>query len=188
MGKRNVAVLLVASALSIPAYAADEGWYLIGSVGQTKLKDSAAIAPPVTFDDTDTGFRLGGGYMFNKNIGVEATYVDLGKATVKGPVGFSGDWKASGVAVVALGVLPINPQWSVHGRLGFIDATAKIEGPGGSDSSTDLKTTFGVGGAFHLNKEFSIHLDYDIYDKLGDENKTGKSSVDMISLGVMYKF
>src|SRR5437660_11656977 len=99
MVKKKIAVLLAVSALSIPAYAADEGWYLIGSVGQTKFKDSADIAPPVTFDDTDTGFRLGGGYMFNKNFGVEGTFVDLGKATVKGPAGFSGDGKASGVAV-----------------------------------------------------------------------------------------
>jgi OmpA-OmpF porin, OOP family len=186
--KKKVAVLLAASALSIPAYAADTGWYVVGSIGQTKFNDVNSIAPPINFDDSDTGFKLGGGYMFNKFVGVEGAYVDLGKATVKGPAGFSGDFKASGISVVALGVYPINPQWSVHGRLGFIDATVKIEGPGGSTSSTDVKTTFGVGGAFHLNKEWSVHLDYDIYSSLGDNSKTGESDVNMISLGVMYKF
>jgi len=192
MIKKKVAVLVAASALSVPAYAADDGWYLVGSVGQTKFKDANDFAPPITFDDTDTGFRLGGGYMFNKNFGVEGSYVDLGKAKVKSPAGISGDFKASGFAVVALGVLPINPQWSVHARLGLIDATAKATASAGglsaSDSSTDVKTTYGVGGAFHLNKEWSIHLDYDIYSKLGDDSTTGESTVNMFSLGVMYKF
>src|SRR5258708_22184764 len=99
MVKNKVAVLLVASALSIAAYAADEGWYLSGSVGQTKFKDANDLAPPITFDDTDTGFRLGGGFMCNKYIGAEVSYVDLGKAKVSGPAGLSGDFKASGFSV-----------------------------------------------------------------------------------------
>ena len=76
--------------------------------------------------------------------------------------------------------------------LAWLDATAKATASAGglsaSDSSTDVKTTYGVGGAFHLNKEWSIHLDYDIYSKLGDDSTTGESTVNMFSLGVMYKF
>src|SRR5689334_21959854 len=74
---KKVAVLLAASVLSIPAYAADQGWYLLGEVGTTKFKniDTTGLTN-ASVDDTDMGFKLGGGYMLNKFFGVEAAYAD----------------------------------------------------------------------------------------------------------------
>ena len=187
MIKKKVAVLLAASALSIPAYAADSGWFVLGSAGITKYNDKDSPPPGVSVDDTDMGFKLGGGYMFNKNLGVEAAYVDLGKEKFTAP-GLSGEAKASGEVIAALGVWPLNEQFSVLGRLGLINATVKVSGGGASDSSTDVKLTYGVGGAYNLNKQFSVRLEWDRYDKLGDSNTTGESTVDLISLGVAYKF
>lgn len=188
MIRRNVAALLAASALSIPAYAADTGWYLVGDVGQTKIKDAFSDAPAGTsIDDTDTGFKLGGGYMFHKNVGVEAAYVDLGKATAT--LGAqSAEGKASGEVVSAVLNLPIGDRFAVLGRLGFINATVKVSGGGTSESSTDMKMAWGIGGAFFITQQLGIRLNYDSYNKLGDKDKTGESTVDMISLGVMYKF
>jgi OmpA-OmpF porin, OOP family len=187
MIKKNVAVLVAASALAIPAYAADDGWFLLGSVGMTKYKDKEDPGPGISVDDSDMGFKLGGGYMFNKNLGVEAAYVDLGKEKFTAP-GLSADAKANGIVVAALGVFPINEQFSVLGRLGIIDATVKISGGGADDKSTDVKFTGGIGAAYNINKEFSVRLEYDFYSKLGDKDKTGESDVSMISLGVAYKF
>jgi opacity protein-like surface antigen len=186
---RNVAVLLAASALSIPAYAADTGWFVLGSAGMTKYNDKEATPPGISVDDSDVGFKLGGGYMFNRNIGVEAAYVDLGKEKFTAP-GFSADAKASGEVLAALGVWPLNDQFSLLGRVGIINATVKVSGGGADVKSTDVKLTFGVGGAFNLSKELSLRLEWDRYDKLGnsDPNSTGESDVDLISLGVVYKF
>jgi OmpA-OmpF porin, OOP family len=186
---KNVAVLLAASALSIPAYAADSGWFLFGSAGMTKYKDKDPTPPGISVDDSDIGFKLGGGYMFNKYLGFEAAYVDLGKEKFTAP-GFSADATASGEVVSALGVWPINEQFSLLGRVGAINATVKVSGGGQSVKSTDVKLTYGVGGAFNLNKQFSVRLEWDRYDKLGnsDPNSTGESDVDLISLGVVYKF
>lgn len=185
---RNLAVILAAFALSIPAYAADTGWYVVGSVGQTKFKDiDTSGIPNPSVDDTDTGFKVGGGYMFHKNFGVEAAYVDLGKATVSSG-GQSGDATASGEVVAVVGVLPLGDKFSLLARIGLINATVKITGFGTSESSTDVKTTYGVGAGFNFTPHLGIRLDYDQYKKLGDTNKTGESDVDMISLGVVYKF
>jgi OmpA-OmpF porin, OOP family len=188
MIRRNAAVLLAASALSIPTYAADTGWYLLADVGQTKIKDAFSDAPAGTsIDDTDTGFKVGGGYMFHKNVGVEAAYVDLGKATAT--LGSqSAEGKASGEVIAAVLSLPVGDRFAVLARLGFINATVKVTSPGASDSSTDVKATWGIGGAFFITQQLGIRLNYDSYNKLGDKNKTGESTVDMISLGVMYKF
>src|SRR6266478_3561728 len=55
MAKKNVLVLLAAFAISIPAFAADTGGYLVGMIGQTKFKDvdTTGIAN-ASVKDTDT--------------------------------------------------------------------------------------------------------------------------------------
>ncbi len=196
MAKKNVLVLLAAFAISIPAFAADTGGYLVGMIGQTKFKDvdTTGIAN-ASVKDTDTGIKLGGGYAFNRNLAVEAAYVDLGKATFSGTVvgvNVSGTTKASGPVVVAVGMLPLGNQFTLLGRLGVIDATVKADASGGgfsaSEKSTKVKTTFGIGVTYSFTQQFAIRGDFDRYSKLGDSNTTGESDVDMISIGVVYKF
>jgi OOP family OmpA-OmpF porin len=186
---KTYAVLVAASVFSIPAYAADTGWFLLGSYGATKFHsvDTSGIGSP-TVDYTDKGFKLGGGYMFNRNFGVEAEYVRLGQATVTGTAAFSGSAKAHGVVVSALGVWPINDQFSVLGRLGFINGTIEVSSAGQSDTSTDLKLAYGLGVAYSISKEWSVRLEYDLYSGLGNSSTTGQSDVDLLSLGVVYKF
>jgi OOP family OmpA-OmpF porin len=186
MAKRHVLAVLAASAISVPAFAADTGGYLVGMVGQTKAKD-VEVFPGESLDDTGTGIKLGGGYAFHRNVGVEAAYVDLGKATITGG-GQKAEFKSSGLVVTAVGMLPLNNQVTLLGRLGFIDATVKATAPGVSEKSTKVKTTFGIGASYNFTPQFAVRGDFDRYSKLGDNNTTGESDVDMISVGVVYKF
>src|SRR5215467_15829486 len=111
--------------------------------------------------------------MFMKYFGVEASYVDFGKATNSGV-----DVTASGEVVNAIGVYPFNNQWSAFARAGLINATLKA----GGTSSTDVKATYGVGGAFNFNRNLALRASYDIYSKLGDSGRTGETDVDMLSV------
>jgi OOP family OmpA-OmpF porin len=201
MVKKNVLSLLAAFAISTPVFAADTGGYLFGVFGQTKLKDSidtTGITNP-SLDDTGTGIKIGGGYAFHRNVGIEVAYVDLGKATLSGRVGtinISETFKASGLVVTAVGMVPINQQFSLLGRLGFINATVKDEATASLGSvsasasvkSTDMKMTFGIGVSYSFTPQFAVRADYDSYNKLGDNDTTGENTVDMISVGVVYKF
>jgi len=189
MAKKNVLAFLAAFAVSIPAFAADTGGYLFGMVGQTKVKDVDTTGfTNVSVDDSDTGFKLGGGYAFHRNFGVEAAFVDLGKATASAG-GQSAEVKASGLSVVAVGMLPLGQNFSLLGRFGVINATVKASGPGFSDDTTDMKTTFGIGASYSFTPKFAVRADYDVYQKLGDNDTTGKESdVNMLSIGVVYKF
>jgi len=186
MVKRHILVLLGAFAISVPAFAADTGGYLVGMVGQTKAKNVETF-PGESLDDTDTGIKLGGGYAFHRNVGVEVAYVDLGKATITGG-GQKAEFKSSGLVVAALGMLPLNNQFTLLGRLGIIDATVKATAPGLSEKSTKVKTTFGIGVSYSFTPKFAVRGDFDRYSKLGDKNTIGESDVDMISVGVVYKF
>jgi OOP family OmpA-OmpF porin len=188
MAKKHVFALLAALSISAPVFAADTGGYLVGMVGQTKFKDvdTGGLAN-VSVDKTDVGIKLGGGYAFHRNFGVEAAYVDLGKATASAG-GQTAEAKASGPEVVAVLMLPIGNQVTLLGRLGVIDATVKISGPGGSDKATKVKTTFGIGATYSFTPKFAVRADYDVYKNLGDNATTGESDVDMISVGVVFKF
>jgi OOP family OmpA-OmpF porin len=158
-------------------------------VGQTKFKDiDTTGVPNASVKDTGTGIKLGGGYAFSRNLAVEAAYVDLGKATASAG-GQTAEAKASGPVVVAVGMLPLgSSQFTLLGRLGLIDGTVKLSGPGGSDKATKVKPTFGIGVAYSLTPQFAVRGDIDRYSKLGDNNTTGESDVDMISVGVVFKF
>src|SRR6266446_6396799 len=174
MANKYVLALLAAFAISIPAFAADTGGYLVGMFGQTKIKDVDTTGlNNVSLDDTSTGIKLGGGYAFNRNFAVEGAYVDLGKAKVTGTFGgnnASETIKASGLVVTAVGMVPINQQFSLLGRLGLINATVKADASVGNASasvkSTDMKTTFGIGVAYSFTQQFAVRADYDVYQKL----------------------
>jgi len=196
MAKRHVLALLAASAISVPAFAADTGGYLVGMFGQTKVKDidTTGIGNP-SKDDTGTGFKIGGGYAFTRYFAVEGAYVDLGKATASGTFGGSNasvTFKSSGLVVAAVGMVPLSQQFSLLGRFGLINATVKVDATlgnaSGSNKTTDMKTTFGVGASYSLTPKFAVRGDYDVYQKLGDNATTGESDVNMLSVGVVYKF
>src|SRR5207342_2946038 len=72
------------------AVAAESGWYLGGGIGQsqaniaddrisTQLSGYGLTMTSIDDDDKDTGYKLFGGYKFNKYFAVEGGYFNLGK-------------------------------------------------------------------------------------------------------------
>ena len=53
----------------------DPGFYVGAGVGQSKIE-----ADDINFDEDDTGFKVFGGYQFNKYFAVELAYIDGGNA------------------------------------------------------------------------------------------------------------
>ena len=89
-------------AFSAPAAAQDAGWYIGAAYGMTSFDlDTTGITNP-TVDDSDSGFKIYGGFQFNKHLGAEVGYVDAGKATFSGKIdedGQKADIKFSGKLV-----------------------------------------------------------------------------------------
>ena len=84
-------------------------------------------------DDTDTTWRIGGGYQVNAYFAVEVAYMDAGEAKVEatlvGPAFTPAPpfyqretitYEATGVEVSGLGQYPISERFQVLGRLGII--------------------------------------------------------------------
>ena len=174
------AILFAAALLTLPvlpAVAADNGFYLGGSVGQANLKidDLTNGIATADFDADDTAFKLIAGIRPLDWLGVEAAYVNFGEPedTVLGQkLQADGD----GISAFAVGFLATGPV-DLFAKVGLISWDSKI---GGSfdDDGTDL--AYGVGAQFRV-LSLSVRAEYEKFD-ISDVD------LDMISVGVTYTF
>lgn len=213
--KKLILIGLVAAALPIsaPAFAGGgSGWYAGIGAGVSDFHADAAeidqalaaqgITASTAVDDRDTGYKAFVGYQFNPNFALEGGYVDFGKAKANGtftapaPGGtYSGEVKANGWNLDAVGILPVGGNFSLFGKLGFIrskvDASASAASGGAlgfaSASSTETNPTFGVGAKYDFTPNVSGRLEWERFKNLGDVN-TGEGDVDLWSIGVVYSF
>jgi OOP family OmpA-OmpF porin len=195
------AVSILASA---PVQAAEEGFYIFGTVGQSRadVKKSDFLEEEypgihTSLDKTDTGYKLQVGYRFNDYVAVEGGYVDLGKMkfSLSSPIGgIKAESKASGINLAAVGFMPLDPSFSVFAKAGIINAKVKMKASSSvigetfneSGSERSTRPMFGLGAVYSLSKTVDLRVEYEWFNKLRfDDSKT---NVDMISAGVAIKF
>jgi opacity protein-like surface antigen len=174
------AILFAAALLAlpvVPAVAADNGFYLGGSIGQANLKvdDLSNGISTADFDGDDMAWKLIAGFRPLDWLGLEASYVNFGEPedTVLGEkLKAEGD----GITAFAVGFLPVGPV-DLYAKAGLISWDSKISGDF-SDDGTDL--AYGVGAQFRV-LSLSIRAEYEKFD-------VSNVDLDMISVGVTYTF
>ena len=184
MHKRlGLTALAALSLMAATAAQADTqpGFYAGAGIGSTKVGDDNLSG----VDDSDTGFKIFGGYTFTENWGVEVSYFDFGEASVS-----AGNSSASvgitGLSASAVGRLPVNDMFAVYGKLGFASYDVDLDfnnvpgfGSGHlSDSDSDL--IYGVGGALSFGGNFEARLEYEALNVDGDAS--------MISVSGLFRF
>lgn len=193
------AFLATACLINVPASAQDAGFYAGIAFGRSDFKDACA-GVPIACDDADTAWKLFGGYQFNKYLGAEFGYVDLGKASANGTIlgaAASATAKAKGWELLGVGTLPFSDKFSAYGKAGLfrwdadVSATAVIPGfapaaVSASDNGTDV--TFGLGLKYDHTKNIGVRLEWQRYKDVGNDATTGKSDVDLLSVGIVFKF
>lgn len=166
-----------------------------------------------------TGYRLTVGYQFNPYFGVEGGYVNLDNVHANGDLRVettaanpfaplegiatyadAAKLRARGWELAATGSWPLNPRWSLFGRLGMFDSHYKLDitstpappYPGGSAASTSESRstwapTAGFGVSFSPVNHLALRLGWDRYAHLGSRNTSmGRFNVNLVSLGVVY--
>ena len=141
-------------------------------------------------------WRIFGGYQFHKNIAVELGYADLGSVEASGVVlgvPVTAEIETKAWDLVAVGILPLNEQFSLHAKAGIarwdLDTTASAVGLGAvsiSENGTDF--TFGFGGQFNFTKNVGARVEWQRYNDVGDSGTTGQSDFDVISASVLFMF
>lgn len=170
------------------ALAQSSNWYVGGHFGQAKAKGACDgfSDPGVSCKDTDTSWKVLGGYQFSRNFAAELGYADFGKVRASGPGGFV-EAKARAFDLVGVGILPLADRFSVYGKLGAYRGTVDVTlrtttlNADASDSSTDL--TFGGGVYYDITPQVATRAEWQRYQDIG-----GKDNVDVISVGALFRF
>lgn len=167
--------------LGITGSAVAQGYIGAGAGITTSDLCNEISGPGVSCDDEDTGLKIFGGFKFTPNIAVEGAWIDLGEVSASGPGG-SATVEADGFQIAAVGILPINPQWSLFGKVGAFmwDASATASsGASASDDGTDIM--FGFGGMWNITPQFGLRAEWERFD-------VDSEDVDFLSVGIQFNF
>lgn len=202
--------LVALAAIASPfAMADDSGWYGGANIGQSRatiddpkitssLLTGGFTTSSITDDDRSTGYKIFGGYQFNKNFALEGGYFDLGKfgftATTVPAGTLSGNIKVRGLNLDVVGILPITDKFSAFGRAGMNYADARdsftgtgavrVTNPNPSKRDTNYKVGLGLQYAFTESLAMRAEVErYRINDAVGN-----KGDIDLVSVGLVYRF
>jgi OOP family OmpA-OmpF porin len=173
----------------LSAEALGNPWYIGAGVGQSEVDDFCSGVS--NCDDTDTGWKLFGGYRFTQYVAIEAGYVDFGKFSGNSG-GISGSAEVTGVTAHVVGTLPLNERFSLIGRLGTIYADVDVKASGfgiyyhDDDQSFDFAA--GVGAEVNITNQFSLRAEYELFKDVGDDDTTGEDDVSLASLSAVFRF
>jgi len=204
-----LSVLAMSLLSSTCALAADEGWYVGTSYGETRsdVIDARIIDALIgngyrtrilNDDEVDRGYKVFAGYQINPNFAVEGGYFSLGKFRYQAEMDrlavVRGDSTTDGVNLDLVGLLPVTERMSVFARAGAVYVESRERrwetGPlinrYDHGRETDLSYKFGAGVQYAMTDALALRLEAERYrlDDLGGS----KSDVDMFSVGMVYSF
>ena len=193
------------------------GLYVGAHLGETKaqidtgkdqqdLQASGFTNTGISADDTTSGWSLLVGYRFNRYVAAEVAYLATSEFTesttvtaVNGtpvtPTPINVKIKPRNVfTLAAVGMLPITEQFYPYAKLGAYQAKLDVEtnaptlGPNQTQSATNSGWLGGLGIAYNITPYITVRGEFERLSKVGDENTTGQSNIDFISVGVVYNF
>jgi OOP family OmpA-OmpF porin len=199
--KKIATALLLFTAVSAPAFAADRGTYLAVDLGKVNYSDDKGTPP-----SNPGAIRFAGGYHFTEYLGVEAGYSTIGNSTTDTNLGFgastSETMKASSFQISAVGTYPINDKFDLFAKIGAantkLDYTYSAIGAtptSGSGSATKTNLLIGVGAQYNINQHFGIRASYEDFGKTNlvasfSDGSTGSANfgLKVFSVGGVYNF
>jgi hypothetical protein len=181
----------------------DEALLVYDAFGFTPTSTSASLDPK----DSAYGFVVG--WRLTQHIALEGGYMDLGTVAYKDrstglfantppPENWAQniETSTSGIALSALGILPLSYRWETYARGGVLIANSEesvfiTDGVNSqklraTQSSFDLFA--GVGVSFSLAEIYNIRFEYGRVFKAGDNKVLNEADVDMATLNVTVSF
>ena len=205
----TIAGLGTLTAVAAAAQASSSYYYLGVGAGQTRVNiDESRVAAQlftegvtrneISNDERSTGYKVFGGYQFNRNVALEAGWFSLGNFgfnTTTTPAGtLSGKFHVEGLNLDVVGLLPVSENFSLLARVGAQIARTRddfngtgavvVTNPSPSRRSTNLKA--GVGMQYAVNSAFIVRVEgeqYRVNDALGQ-----RGNINMVSLSVLIPF
>jgi OOP family OmpA-OmpF porin len=177
--KTRLYAIAIAVAVALPAVAADNGFYLGGSIAQSAI-DTGAIGNVKINDDTN-GYKVFGGYRFITFLGGEVSYADLGTAKSSNDLNEFGakGWQAAAMGYIPFGIGDIFAKYGVMGWKG--DYTSTVGGVRSTVAHDGTDPLYGVGLQFRI-KSWAIRGEAEYLDIKSTDK------IYMYSIGASYTF
>jgi opacity protein-like surface antigen len=160
-------------------------WYCLGALTGTAYAQSSsqalgwgdylgAAAGVPNFGDV--GLKVFGGQQLHRYFGWEASIMRFAREVNSTPLGDvrTDFWGVSGAAV---GILPVNSDFSAFAKLGAMAGRKRVRGPGGDNDDNALNLLVGIGARYALTPRAAIRAEYEDFNQ-----------GNLISVGVTYKF
>lgn len=127
-------------------------------------------------DFGDVGLKAFGGQQLHRYYGWEAAITRFAREVENTPFGDvrSDFWGLSGAAV---GILPVNNEFSAFAKLGVMAGRKRVRGPGGENTDNDINLLVGIGARFALTPRAAIRAEYEDFNQ-----------GNLFSVGVTYRF
>ncbi len=172
-----------------------------------------SLEPVLAYDDEATAWRVFAGYRLNKHVAVETGYTGFGKFSYSGNYSydnpgtlpdFSGSFAGKAEPKIwtlgALAILPLGSQFELFGKLGAafweMETTETMATTVGSESQrssrsaskTGSSLNVGLGLQYSLSNSLALRLEWERFDDVGEKTLTGETDIDLLTLGVAYRF
>lgn len=175
--------IIATMAISSAAFAEGSDVYVGGNIGV----GSPNINMPNGEDKKSSA--VGGvvlGYKFNPYVAIEGQYTGAGKVTDK----TNGSAKVDAASLTMLGILPLNDQFNLYGKLGIATTKTTVSSLKSLNDATRVGVTYGLGAEYELNHSLGMRLGWDHYNASVQEASGHEKNVgdEVVSVGAIYHF
>jgi opacity protein-like surface antigen len=151
-------------------------------------------------DRQATGWKVFAGHRFGPNFAVEGGYTWLGRYDFHGqiiadPGTVNSQFKAESINAFAVGILPWTPEFEAFAKAGVGFWRAKLSANGTfagrssrAESARGWSPILGVGLQYHLAPQWTLRAEAERFFNIGKADRTGRTEIDLYSLGVQYHF
>ena len=143
-----------------------------GSMGASQA--SSYCSGESNCEDTDTAWKIFGGYKFTDKLSVEGAYMNLGDIHKNGE-----NSDVSALAAYGVGTLPVTEQFDVFGKIG----ASRWSSDNTDGSTSGFGASYGVGAKMNINENTKLRAEWEkVLDV--ETSDSGSTDVNMLSVGV----
>jgi len=184
---KRIILAAVATIACNLALAAEPGPYLSASVGSA---DQKLVADGLAVAMSDTAFQLAAGYRYANNVGIEAGYTNMGKATILADT-VSVSSKPKSIHLAITYSYNLTPDFAFTGKLGGVHTRTVLAATDGTESASEAELRnsllVGVGMSYTFKPGIALIADYQNFGKIVRSNGDGLKA-HVVSVGVRYSF
>lgn len=147
-------------------------YYFGGSIGSSE--GSSYCSGESNCEDSDTAWKIFGGYKVIDKVSVEGAYVNLGDMHKDG-----NNSDVSAITVSAVGSLPVTEKFDVFAKVGAM----RWSSDNTDSNESGFGATYGIGTKMHINETMSLRAEWEKFPGI-ETSDDDDTDVNMLSVGV----